>query len=613
MCGLAGIFYFKNHMGAPMPESQDILKLLKHRGLDNQQYVHVHNCSFFHARLSVIDTSDKGNQPLSDEENYLVYNGEIFNYKDFSYSKNFPQAGDAEVLFDLLKHENKNCLNNLNGFFALAFYNAKTHNILVARDRLGIKPLYYFKNDECVAFASELKPLLKLIGPQKINQHQLNAYFRLNYCAGNETIFENVFRLAPGHFIEATTHSFEIKKWYEAPLQKKSENLFQLLDNAVQTRLHADVPVGTFLSGGIDSSIISALAAKHKPDLHTFSIGFKNEHFFDETHYAELVATHIKSQHHVFKLSEDDFLENIQSFLNCIDEPFADSSAFNFYMLTKFTKQFVKVALSGDGADELFKGYNKHKALFFSSKNSFKNNIIQIASPSLKIFPNSRDGKLSNKLRQLKKYSKLLTLSDLEKQKFLATISSEKEVGQLLLQKNSADYFSSLFKIGNVYRNFDLKDTFDLQTVLSDDMLVKADRFSMQHGVEIRNPFLDYRVVEYALNLSQNEKISMAGQKLILKKTFHHLLPQEIFTRKKKGFELPLQKWLTGNLRSTVENDWLNIEKIRSENMLSTSYIFGLQQRLNSSSPGDSAAQLWAVIVFENWLQNFKEHISPNV
>jgi len=614
MCGIAGILYFDEKSLKKLNNDQKILDLLKHRGPDHQAFIKFTDCTLFHSRLEILDTTGASNQPFSTDENKhcLVFNGEIFNYKEFQKTQtDLRTTGDVEVLFNLLKNKGENCLNELNGFFAFGFYNKENKSLLVARDRYGIKPLYYYKDEEKFAFASELKPLLELTGKQGLNYDQINTYFRFNYCAGPETIFKNIYRLQPGQFIEIKNKTVSIKNWYKVPKPSAAVDLSNLLEDAVKLRLHADVPVGTFLSGGVDSSIISALAKKHKADLHTFSIGFKNEAFFDETNYAEMVAKHINSNHHTFKLSEDDLLNNIETFLNCIDEPFADSSAFNFYMLSKFTKKHVKVALSGDGADELFKGYNKHKALLMS-ESSFNKLIAGTSTPLLALSSGSRHGALSNKTRQLKKFNALLKLSPTEKQKYLASISTPQDLESLLKQKTDHSYFDSLFKVNPAYSDLTLEDSFDLQTVLADDMLVKADRFSMQHGVEIRNPFLDHRVVAFALNLEKNKKINKSAQKIILKKTFGNLLPAAIFERSKKGFEVPLHKWLSGNFNSSIEKDILNKTKIEEENILNYAYIKVLKDNLHSKYPGDSAAKLWAIIVFERWLTNFKEYIKPN-
>lgn len=602
MCGIAGILYFNQSPGRKPEHPGKMQQLLYHRGPDHQASYHFKNCSLYHSRLSIVDVSSASNQPFlnTNKTHGLVFNGEIFNYKDF-----FPELNsDVETLFKLLETEGSNCLHQLNGFFAFAFYEEEKNTLVVARDRFGVKPLYYYCDEEKFAFASELKPLLELAGKLELDHEAIYSYFRLNYFSGEKTVFKNVYRLLPGRQIEVRNGQLEISRWYTLPVQENKNSLGELLHDSVRLRLNADVPVGTFLSGGMDSSIISALAKQYKPDLHTFSIGFKGNEYFDETQYAELAAKHIGSNHHVFKLSEDDFIHNIQEFLNGIDEPFADSSAFNFYMLCKYTKQHVKVALSGDGADELFKGYNKHKAAFLKSTGG--NAMLNLASALLPLLGTSRNSKLGNLARQAKKFRDIKHLNGTETFKYLAGISQDKDVQQLL-KKSDQSYFNSLFTMHNPH--FAAEDQLDLNIVLADDMLVKADRFSMQHGIEIRNPFLDYRVVEFAMNLDKSEKISKAGQKLILRKEFESLLPPAIFERSKKGFELPLQNWLSGQLNFTIKNNWLNKEKINSEGFLNYSAIENLLRQLHSKNPGDSAAKLWAVIIFESWLQNFKDYI----
>jgi asparagine synthase (glutamine-hydrolysing) len=601
MCGIAGVYYFKNKASAET-DHRKILHAIGHRGPDHQSFYETVNATLYHSRLSIVDVSESSNQPFKDSarESVLSFNGEIFNYKHFS-----PNAkGDVEVLYDLLTKKGSDCLNELNGFFAFAFLNK--NSLLLARDRFGVKPLYYFQDEEKFAFASELKALLLLTGKQKINLSQLYTYFRLNYCSGPESIFQNIKKLSPGHFIEITNDQVVIREWFTIKKEENSESLHKLLDDAVKLRLHADVPVGCFLSGGIDSSIISALAIKHKKDLLTFSIGFKNEAFFDETSHAEKVAKHIGSNHHNILLSEDDFIDNLDDFLASMDEPFADSSAFNFYMLSQFTSKKVKVALSGDGADELFKGYYKHKAMIMR-KDPLLKAASFLATPLLPMLKSSRNSITGNLKRQLTKFNQVKDLSFIEAYKRLASISAANET-EKLLNIIERDYFESLFDIKS--ESLDIETLLDLKIVLADDMLVKADRFSMRHGIEIRNPFLDYRIVQYALNLSIEQKISSSGQKLVLKKNFSPLLPPEIFERKKKGFELPLQKWLSSELQQKLHSNWINQEKIAEEKYLNYNYISQLNRKVCSQEPGDSAAKLWAVIVFQSWLNNYKEFIA---
>jgi asparagine synthase (glutamine-hydrolysing) len=610
MCGIAGIYFLKNTSASLTTENTKVTEALKHRGPDFQSHHAFKNCTLFHARLSILDLSPNSNQPFLDskQEKGLVFNGELFNYKDLQKEVgDLKTTGDVEVLFKLFDNENTNCLNKLNGFFAFSFYNSKTDELSVVKDRYGVKPLYYFQDDEKIAFASELKALLSLTGAQELNHNALNTYLRLNYSTGKETIFKNVFRLLPGEYISVKEKKVSVKTWYTIPHCKKEESIKDLLSDAVKLRLHADVPVGCFLSGGLDSSIISALAKQHHNDIHTFSIGFADEPFFDETEYAELVAKHINSTHHSFKLKDTDLLENINPFLKSIDEPFADSSAFNVYVLSKYTKKHVKVALSGDGADELFMGYNKHKAELLSRKLSSKA-LSPMMSPVLSLLPDSRNKSFSNKVRQLKRFSKSVNLKAEDRYINWACISNEKEVNNLLLSKSNHS-FNDLFSEAFTQKNFNPVNYADLKIVLADDMLVKADRMSMQHGLEIRNPFLDYRVVEFAMNLAENKKISNQGQKLILKESFKDLLPKEIFSRKKKGFELPLWKWLKTELKNDIEKNWLSEKRIKEEAIFNYDAIKKLKQKLYSDNPGDAPAKIWALIVFQNWLTNFKEFI----
>jgi asparagine synthase (glutamine-hydrolysing) len=610
MCGIAGVYFLNNKSKNALKENQLVIDSLKHRGPDHQGSFTFENCELFHARLSILDLSEASHQPFLDgkKQKALVFNGEIFNYKELqSGIDGLHTNGDVEVLFRSFEKENVNCLDKLNGFFAFAFYDSVKDELNIVRDRYGIKPLYYFIDENRIAFASELKALMHLCGEQELDEEAMHTFFRLNYITGKQTIFKNVYRLLPGQLINIKNKKPEIINWYELPVKTENSSLNEILSDSVKIRLHADVPVGCFLSGGVDSSIISALAKQHHDNIHTFSIGFADEPYFDETEYAELVAKHIGSSHHTFKLKNTDLLENIGPFLSGIDEPFADSSAFNIYVLSKYTRKHVKVSLSGDGADELFMGYNKHKAELLSRKRGSKL-TASVLNPVLSAFPDSRNSAFSNKVRQLKRFSKSANLEPIQRYINWACISDEKEVNSLLL-KRSGEKFDKLFEEAFTQKDFNPVNYADLKIVLSDDMLVKADRTSMRHGLEIRNPFLDYRVVEFAMNLKESEKISAEGQKLILKNTFKHLLPKEIFTRKKKGFELPLWKWLKNELRNDIEQKWLSEKIVKEQGLFNYETIKKLKQKLYSDNPGDSPAQIWALIIFQNWYSNFKSFI----
>jgi asparagine synthase (glutamine-hydrolysing) len=610
MCGIAGILYFDQKAEKKFSQVAPVLQRLCHRGPDHQNFSNIPNGTLFHTRLSILDISTASNQPFIKDAKHLCFNGEIFNYRNLKEGLGkMNTSGDVEVMHALLgSNKDLQFLNRVNGFFAFAFYNEQSDELVIGRDRLGIKPLYYYLDQHKLAFASELRPLLELCGPQELNHDQLYSYLRLNYCAGNESIFKNIHQLEPGHGLHVKAGKVKKEQWFEEKKAKNSGDLYELLDDAVKLRLHADVAVGSFLSGGIDSSIISALAKQRHKNIHTFSIGFKDEPYFDETDHALAVAKHIDSHHHEFKLSNTDFLDNIHPFLDSIDEPFADSSALNVYILSQYTKKHVKVALSGDGADELFKGYNKHKAIFLS-KSTRSKLLTSAVHPISSLLPESRQGKLQNRSRQISKFRKLITLNDKVKQQFLAQMCDGQEANALLKKRQSSAYFNSLFKHSKVFHSFPLEDTFDLEIVLKDDMLVKADRFSMINGLEIRNPFLDHRVVNYALNLDKKEKINRNEQKIILRKKFGQLLPKEVFTRKKMGFEIPLWKWLNAELRNEIENKWLSKAFVTEQNIFNYTEVEHLKAKLFSKNPGDSAARVWALIVFQNWYLQNKRYI----
>lgn len=613
MCGIAGTYFFDKSIQLSFKTKEDVLSALKHRGPDFQNSYSFNHCTLFHARLSILDLSEASNQPFlhPNQNSGIVYNGEIFNYKDLSHSVEPLQThGDVEVLFKLFEKTKIELLNTLNGFFAFAYYNQHQDEMYIVRDRYGLKPMYYYQDDKKLCFASEIKTLLQLCGPQSLNHIALNTYFRLNYISGKETIFKNIYRLLPGEFIEIKNNKAEIKNWYKLPTSQNDQNLQELLSDAVKIRLNADVPVGSFLSGGIDSSIISALAKQHHQNIHTFSIGFADEPFFDETYYAEKVARHINSNHHAFKLKNSDFLNHVHPFLNSIDEPFADSSALNVYILSKYTKSQVKVALSGDGADELYMGYNKHKAEYLSNKMLYKN-IIPAFSPIYNLMVGSRNSGFGNKIRQLKRFSEAVKLSPKERYMSWACISSQSETDNLFTIK-SENNFDSIFEESFSQTQFNPVNYADLKIVLADDMLVKADRMSMQHGLEIRNPFLDFRVVEMAMNLPTHQKINGDYQKVILRNSFKHLLPADIFTRSKKGFELPLWKWLKKELKSEIESKWLSEDFIKQQNIFNFQPIHDLKQKLYSNNPGDAPAKIWALIVFQQWYLNNSNFIKNN-
>ena len=335
----------------------------------------------------------------------ITFNGEIFNYQELR-EKYFPDKGDwhsqsdTEVLLHLFIKLKENCLPLLSGFFAFAIYDNQQQELFLARDRFGKKPINYIKNENYFAFASELKALMAYDIPKKLNYTSLVQYLQLNYIPSPFSILEDVRKLEAGHYLFISKNIFEIKPYYELKwthtdrsisYDQACSKLEILMDDSVRKRLISDVPLGAFLSGGIDSSVVVALASQHTKHLNTFSIGYADNPFFDETYYANLVAKRYQTNHTVFSLSNHHFLEHIDNILSYIDEPFADSSAIPEYILSFYTRKHVTVALSGDGGDEVFAGYNKHAAELRIREKNFLNGLVKAGQPLWKISSRNRE------------------------------------------------------------------------------------------------------------------------------------------------------------------------------------------------------------------------------
>jgi asparagine synthase (glutamine-hydrolysing) len=617
MCGITGVICFNDTETAKLKLIDAATVSLYKRGPDSSG-IYSHNfAAFGHSRLSIIDVSALGAQPMKDESGrfVIVFNGEIYNYKELKnellqkgYS--FKSDSDTEVLLNLFIEYKEKCLDKLNGFFAFAVYDSMEETLFIARDRIGIKPLLFYKDEKALIFASELKAILAYGINKELNAAALYAYLQLNYIPAPATILNNVFKLLPGHYIKTDSKgNFITEKYFqiETPVNENSSSsipdydnavnqLRSLLDDSVQKRLIADVPLGTFLSGGIDSSVISFLASRHSPHINTFSIGFRDEPFFDETKYADLVSKKIKTNHTVFSLSNNDLFENLFDILDYLDEPFADSSAIAVYILCKETKKKVTVALSGDGADELFGGYNKHAAEYKARNSGFINILIKSASPVLRALPKSRNSKTSNFFRQLSRYAEGMQLGNAERYWRWCGFANEDDASKLLSESNRKKLNLSEYNnlktgfTGLINQSGSLNDMLyaDMHLVLPNDMLQKVDLMSMANSLEVRVPFLDHRVVNFAFSLP-----------------FKNDLPEEIFTRPKHGFEVPLLKWFRNELHQLIFNDLLDDEFVSTQNIFDVNEIRKIKQQLLSDNPGDAQARIWGLLVFQYWWKKY--------
>jgi asparagine synthase (glutamine-hydrolysing) len=632
MCGITGIFAFNLVGKFNKIHVTNATMALNKRGPDFQDIYLDEWIALGHRRLSIIDTTAAGNQPMWDESKRycIIFNGEIFNFKELrnDLSRNgvvFHSNSDTEVLLKLYIREGEKCLNKLNGFFSFCIFDKQEESLFLARDRYGIKPLLYLFDEDKFIFASEMKALLHYGIEKKLDYNSLYIYLQLNYIPAPDTIFSDVKKLLPGHYMKVSRQKMEVESYYRIPYEseqakrnkipypKAKEKFKHLLESAVQKRLVSDVPLGAFLSGGVDSSVIAALACRHKTDLQTFSIGFRDEKFFDETKYARLVAKRLKTKHTVFSLTNNDLYNHLNSILDYIDEPFADSSAIAVYILSKETRKHATVALSGDGADELLAGYNKHEAFRKVIHRGWKENLVNSLSPVWKMMPQSRNGSLANKARQLARFSEGLKLSSKDRYWQWAGYAGKEETLKMLHPDLRINMWLKDFvpRRKNILQHIPDKESIndilytDMNLVLPNDMLTKVDLMSMANSLEVRVPFLDYEVVNFLFSLPDEYKINSRIRKRILQDTFREVLPRQLYNRPKKGFEVPLLKWFRNEMRSLITDDLLSEEFITQQGVFEYIEIDKLKRQLFSSNPGDVHARIWGLIVFQWWWRRY--------
>ncbi len=629
MCGIVGAYHLKEKRETNLSLA---LSSLSKRGPDSHGVYQNEGLTMGQTRLSIIDTSNAAIQPMTDESGRytIVFNGEIYNYLSLKtplekLGVKFKSDSDTEVLLYLYIHDRANFLEKLIGFFAFAIYDKKLNTVFLARDRMGIKPLLYYQDDDQILFASEMKALMNLPIKKELNKSALIQYLQMNYVAGPLSILKGVKKLLPGYSMLITESGItEIQSYYSIPYpdasnlstlsyEKAKETLYRLVHDSVKLRLISDVPLGAFLSGGIDSSIIVSTAVQYKRDLNTFSIGFKDEPYFDETKYANLVAKKFKTNHTVFAISNDDMYKELFNILDYIDEPFADSSAIAVFILSKLTREKVTVSLSGDGGDELFAGYNKHKAEWSAREGGLANSLIKNTGPLWSFLPKSRNSKTGNLFRQLERFSKGLQKTEADRYWRWCSFIDEEEAMRCIKNTTTDEvkdflqhkkYFTSTIKPNG---RFDDTLLADMNLLLPNDMLTKVDLMSMANSLEVRVPLLDHHIVNFAFSLPTEYKITATDNKKILKDTFRHELPPALFDRPKHGFEVPLLNWFRTGLKSLIFDDLLEDNFIREQNIFEIEFVKTLKKQLLSKNPGDAVAQTWGMIVFQYWWKKYMQ------
>ena len=618
MCGIVGISIKNNASIQELSKIDVALKSIQHRGPDNQTNKRCsNNLALGHARLSIIDLSTSANQPIQDEtERYtLVFNGEIYNYK--SLKKDLIQLGqkfvthsDTEVLLKLLIEYKEKAIEKLNGFFAFAFYDAQNDELLLARDRFGIKPLHFYQDDDKFIFGSEISSFFAFDIDKTLNSNAIDLLFTLTYIPAPISILSRVTKAKPGCYYMYKNGNLKTTVYYLPTIKNQQgltytqakKDLEIKLNQAVELRMVSDVSLGTFLSGGVDSSIISAVAKDFKSDLQTFSVGFDHS-FFDESRYANDVVKKIGSQHTKIMLGESDFKQNFDEFIDAIDEPFADSSAYAVYLLTKKTKENVTVALSGDGADEIFGGYRKHYAEWMVRNSSnFKKTGVNLASKLMSGMGESRSGKIGDLNRKIQKLAKGYQYSNDERYWKWASFIDESDKNNLLQSKQNIIFQEFI----NIESN-DLNEMLiqDQKFILPNDMLLKVDMMSMSNALEVRTPFLDHNLVDFVNGLPSNFKVNKNGRKQILIDTFKNRLPESVYKRQKKGFEIPLQSWIGKNMDEILFSDLFSKSYIEKQGLFRYEFIDDLRKNWNNPKLGDKIYLIWTLLIFQHWWNKY--------
>lgn len=613
MCGISGFTYC-----SPGYDPRQIIvhmrDALTHRGPDGEGVFVDHGVALAHRRLAIIDLVS-GAQPMSTSDGQLVitFNGEIYNYpqlkKELSVKYEFITRSDTEVILHAYEEWGESCLCRLNGMFAFALYDNRQKRILLARDRMGKKPLYYSQDQHGdLYFASEPKALFKHpLLTKRLSSAGLAAYLQHEYIPVPLSIYDGIYKLGSGEYLVYSLADRQLKgQSYWQPLFNPSVMtepeaaswLRDLLSAAVERRLMAEVPLGVFLSGGIDSSAIAALICRYRDpaSVKTFSIAFADPSF-DESGYARQVAGYLGTTHHEKLFSAQQLIDVLPEIIAKLDEPFADASLLPTYVLSQFTREHVTVALGGDGSDELFAGYPTFAPFVYLAPFHFSGRLIQgIQSLAAKLPVDDRNISWDFKLKQTLKG---LLYKGYDRMNVWLGSFSPPELGKLLLDPSrplSANYYESQ----NVFDYYQ-------RMYLQEDILFKVDRASMMNSLEVRAPFLDPTVVAFANNLPLNFKLRFGQGKYILKKALSGMLPDNILHRPKKGFGIPVSRWFKQELKVDLLAT-LDSQKLNAQGIFRADFVELLLADLFANQV-DTRKQLWTLYMFQKWYdKEFREN-----
>ncbi|MGN6532208.1 MAG: asparagine synthase (glutamine-hydrolyzing) [Ginsengibacter sp.] len=627
MCGIAGFTGFQNNIIL----AENANEIQRHRGPDNSQIWYDENIALAHRRLSIIDLTEAGNQPFQKDNLVIAFNGEIYNYKELQQKlvkeKNveFISSSDTEVILEMYKHYGKESLGFLIGMFAFAIYNIQTSELFLVRDHFGIKPLFYTQINDGFAFSSELKTLIDIPGFNKsINHKALVSSINYRWVSGNESMFNDCFKLPPAHYILYHKHSgIKLVKYWELGEEinlNSNENeiageIEETIKKSVERHMVADVPVSSFLSGGLDSSLISVLAKKTNHALSTFTIGTSEkdqeiEKMPDDEKYAKLIADSFGFDHHVIKISPD-IIKDLPEMVKILDEPIGDPAAINTYLICKSARQKgVKVLLSGMGADEIFFGYRRQKATLLALRfNKLPTLAKSIIIKIVRLLPVKLFGKGFKLGRWAKRFTGFANMPI--DQAYMRSYSyfDHAELKALL----TPDYWTAIEQINDEHkRTFEAKFKNDpINRICNTDLsmfmlglnLTYTDRASMAASVEVRVPFIDKLVITKAMQVPGNLKYKDGESKYILKKAAETFLPGKIIYRPKASFGAPIRSWISNDLKDMVD-DLLSKENIEKRGFFNYEFI---NKMIDNDRKGidDNAYQIYQLLTLELWCREY--------
>lgn len=621
MCGIAGKINI-NNKNVSFGEIERMIKAIDHRGPDDRGVFVNGNVGLGHCRLSILDLSVLGHQPMSDEnqEVWITFNGEIYNFLELKeelikQGHSFKSKSDTEVIICLYKKYGVQCLKYLRGMFSFVIWDKKNKKVFGARDRIGKKPFKYFFDGNTFIFASELKAILTNSEVKKEPDFEaINHYLTLQYVPDPLTGFKNIKKLPPAHYVILENGKLEIKRYWKIDYSKKEEHsekewqekIIEKLKESVRLRMISDVPIGAFLSGGVDSSAVVALMSQlSSHPIKTFSIGFQEEDF-NELPYAKIIVDQYKIDHNEF-IVQPNALEILNKFAYHYEEPFADPAVIPTWYISEITKKYVSVALNGDGGDENFAGYNRYDD-YLTDYNRYKifsliknKNLKIVLDKILSKIHSSKIEKLRRLLRTteeevISNYSiRMSYFPTVEKERIYAD-SFKKQLGNI-----ETKVIENLFDESGIKDTLDKVLYVDFNSYLPGALMPKVDIATMAHALESRSPFLDHEFVEMTSKIPSSLKIKNGEKKYILKKALEGILPNEILYRPKMGFGIPLTHWFRKDLKMYVRDKLLS-EKALARGIFKKEEIKNLIDA-HADGKADNATRLWALLFLEEWFR----------